>query len=97
MLFLALAGLALAAAAGVFQAINWAVLAKSLEDEEAARYFGLANIATAGASATAGAFGPVVDIAQRYVPGATYQVLFCICALIALSALWPARTLKNRA
>lgn len=88
---LAIAGIVLAAAAGAFQAVNWGVLAKSLKDTEAARYFGLANVATAGASALAGGFGPLVDVSQRFVPGATYQVLFVICALISVSALWPAK------
>ena len=88
---LAVAGLVLAAAAGAFQAVNWGVLAKSLKDDEAARYFGIANIATAGAGALAGAFGPLVDLAQEFVPGATYQVLFGICALIAACALLPGR------
>ncbi len=92
---LAIAGLVLAAAAGAFQAVNWGVLAKSLEDKEAARYFGLANIATAGAGALAGAFGPLVDVAERYVPGATYQVLFGICAVIAACALLPERRLAE--
>jgi len=95
LMILAVAGIVLAAAAGAFQAVNWGVLAKSLKDDEGARYFGLANIATAGASALAGAFGPLVDVAQRYVPGATYQVLFCICAVIAASALWPGRKVEQ--
>ena len=94
---LAVSGLVLAAAAGAFQAVNWGVLAKSLKDDEAARYFGLANIATAGAGALAGAFGPLVDVAQRFVPGATYQVLFGICALIAACALLPGRKTKAHA
>jgi len=94
---LAIAGVVLAAAAGAFQAVNWGVLAKSLRDDQAARYFGLANIATAGASALAGAFGPLVDIAQQFIPGATYQILFCICAAIAASALWPGRKVSSEA
>jgi MFS family permease len=89
------AGLVLAVGAGAFQAANWGELARELKDEEAARYFGLANVATAGASALAGALGPVVDIASRVVPGATYQVLFGLCALLALSALIPARTMST--
>lgn len=89
------AGLALAIGAGAFQAANWGELARELKDEEAARYFGLANVATAGASALAGALGPIVDIASQIVPGATYQVLFGLCALMSLSALIPARTMNT--
>jgi MFS family permease len=79
--------LILAFTAGAFQALNWGAIANALPDEEAARYFGLANIATAGASALTGLFGPLVDFANRFVPGATYQILFTICALVTLSCV----------
>ncbi len=84
---LAIPAFILAFMAGAFQALNWGVIANALPDDEAARYFGLANIATAGAGAMTGVFGPLVDIADRFVPGATYQILFTICALVTASCL----------
>lgn len=90
-LFAGAGGLVLAFAAGGFQAANWGMLARDLPEKEGARYFGLVNAATAGASAIAGAFGPLVDVASAAVPGATYQVLYGLCALVTLSALLPLR------
>jgi len=84
---LAVPSFVLAFNAGAFQALNWGAIANSLRDDEGARYFGLANIATAGASAMTGLFGPLVDLADRFVPGATYQILFSICALVTASCL----------
>jgi MFS family permease len=92
---LAIGGMALAGAAGAFQALTWALLSKCLRDEQAAQYFGVANIATAGAGALAGAFGPLVDVLQVFVPGATYQVLFGICALITATSVAPLRGRPN--
>ena len=48
---------------------------------------GLANVATAGASALAGLLGPVVDAANALVPGGTYQITFTLAALVTLVAL----------
>jgi MFS family permease len=87
------AGLLLAFAAGSFMAANWALLSRTMPDEEPARFFGLANVATAGASALAGAMGPVVDLGTRFMPGETYQVLFGLCCLVSLSALLAVRSL----
>lgn len=84
---LAIPSFILAFNAGAFQALNWGAIANALRDDEAARYFGLANIATAGAGAMTGIFGPLVDLADRFVPGATYQILFSICALVTASCL----------
>lgn len=86
---LAAPAMVLALAAGAFQALNWGTLSKSMPGEEAGRYFGLANVATAGASAISGIFGPLVDIMREYVPGATYQVLFVLCAIIAAAVTLP--------
>lgn len=86
---LAAPAMVLALAAGAFQALNWGTLAKSMPGDEAGRYFGLANIATAGASAVSGIFGPLVDVMREFVPGATYQVLFLLCALIAAAVTLP--------
>jgi MFS family permease len=90
-----ISGLVLAVGAGAFQAANWGLTARAVKADEGARYFGLANAATAGASALAGALGPVVDVASSVVPGATYQVLFGLCALVALSSLLTTRRMER--
>lgn len=87
LLLVGVAGAVLALGAGAFQAANWAELTDVIPEGQGARFFGVANIATAGASAAAGALGPAVDLANTWIPGATYQVTFGACALIALAAL----------
>lgn len=87
-------GLLLAVGVGAFQAINWGDIAAEIPDGEGARYFGVANMATAGASAAAGLFGPVVDVLHRYLPTTTYQATFTLAALLTLSALLPLRRIK---
>lgn len=88
-------GLILAVGVGAFQAINWGDIAAEIPDGEGARYFGVANMATAGASAAAGLFGPVVDVLQRFLPTTTYQATFTFAALLTLSALMPLRRIKS--
>lgn len=51
----------------------------------------MANIATAGAGALAGLYGPIVDIMNAVFPAGTYQVLFGLAAAVAALALLPLR------
>lgn len=91
------AGAVLAVGAGAFQAGNWALLSSVMPPGRGAQFFGLANIATAGASATAGLLGVVVDIGNHFLPGGTYQITFGVCTLIMLVALVPLRRLPKDA
>jgi MFS family permease len=88
-------GVAVIAGAGAFQAANWAVLSDSIPEGEGAEYFGLANIATASASALVGLLGPLVDLANAYVPVGTYPMIFTIAALCVLAAWLPVSRAKQ--
>jgi MFS family permease len=87
----AAAGLLVAVGAGAFQAVNWAAIAEEVPEGQGARYFGVANITTAGASAAAGLLGPLVDVVRSVAPFATYLTTFSLAAAITLAALVPLR------
>jgi MFS family permease len=72
LLFGSLMGMGSAAFAGA----NWALTADLAPEAEAGRFFGLANVGTAGATAAAGLFGPLVDWGNRMQPEAGYTLLF---------------------
>ncbi len=84
---LVVAGSALALGSGAFQAVNWALLGQHIPAGRGAQFYGLANIATAGASALAGLFGPLVDLGNLYLPSAGYLVVFALASLFTLSSL----------
>jgi len=65
---------------GVFLSANWALLTDLVPSEEAGRYLGLTNLATAGASALAGIGGPIIDVFNAQVPGRGYAVLYVLAA-----------------
>jgi DHA1 family tetracycline resistance protein-like MFS transporter len=85
------AGICLAVGVGAFQAVNWALLSDDVPEGEGARAFGLANVATAGAGALAGLFGPLVDLTDAVLPGGTYQLTFGLAALIVVASVLPLR------
>ncbi len=81
-------GVLMSLGSAAFASANWALTADLVPPQEPARFFGLANIGTAGAAAAAGLFGPLVDWANTLYPGAGYPALFVVAALAsALSAL----------
>jgi MFS family permease len=63
-----------------FSGANWAMTADLVPTNESARFFGLANIGTAGAAAVAGLSGPLVDWANGAQPGLGYTTLFLFAA-----------------
>lgn len=81
----------------LFSGGSWALLADLVPKDESARYFGLANLSTTGAAATAGLFGPLIDAAGRLAPGLGYTALFAAAALAFLASLLPLQqfTLKE--
>lgn len=87
----ALAGALMALGVGAFLSVNWALLTDHIPQGRGARFLGVANIATAGAGALAGLFGPIVDIANAVLPAGTYTVTFGLAAMIALASLLPLR------
>ena len=76
-----LSGGLMAIGSAAFASANWALAADLAPPHEAARFFGLANLGTAGAAAVAGLFGPLVDWANGLTPGAGYSALFVMAAL----------------
>ncbi|HKG26093.1 MAG TPA: MFS transporter, partial [Thermomicrobiales bacterium] len=84
-------GVILAIGVGAFQAVNWALLSDDMPEGEGARAFGLANIATAGAGALAGLFGPMVDVVDLVLPDGAYGLTFGLAALFVLASVLPLR------
>lgn len=86
-------GMFVAIGTGSFLAVIWALLSDDIPEGQGAQFYGLANLAVAGASAVAGAWGPLIDLAGRFLPGDPYRLSFTIATLISLSSLIPLRAL----
>lgn len=71
----------MALGSAAFSGANWALTADLAPASEAARFFGLANIGTAGAAAAAGLFGPLVDWMNSLAPAVGYSIIFLLSAL----------------
>jgi MFS family permease len=81
-------GSLMALGSAAFASANWALTADVTPEGEGARFFGLANIGTAGAAAAAGLLGPVVDWGNASSPETGYTALFMVAGLAcAASAL----------
>lgn len=70
---------------------SWASLADMVPGEQSARYFGLANLSTAGATASVGLLGPAIDSLERFSPGNGYTLLFVVSAIAFLASILPIR------
>lgn len=82
-------GVVLGVGIGLFLTSNWAIAIQHAPLEQAAKYMGLTNLATAGAGALSRLQGPLIDGLNAARPGAWwgYSMLFFMGALgIALSA-----------
>lgn len=78
---LVLVGGLVGASVGVFLTVNWAWAADLAPPDEAGRYLGLSNLATAGASALSRLLaGPLVDGGNALRSGLGYSVLFTVLA-----------------
>lgn len=69
---------------GVFLAVNWAWATDLVPAEDAGRYLGISNLATAGAGVFAGLGGPLLDFFNARQPGLGYPVLYGVAALCYL-------------
>jgi MFS family permease len=83
-------------ATGAFSSTNWALATDLVTKGKEARYLGLANMATAGAGALAGLFGPLIDHYEAISADLGYQVMLISClvffvigALILLRMKYP--------
>jgi MFS family permease len=82
-------GSVLGAGIGLFLTSNWALANSLAPQEEAGKYLGLTNLATAGAAALSRLEGPVLDTLNGAWPGAWigYRGLFifgAVCMLLSL-------------
>ena len=82
-IFAALIGMA----TGIFLSVNWALATDLIPKEEAGKYMGLSNLATAGASATSRLGGPLIDGVNYLLPGTFfgYPALFILASLLTFS------------
>jgi MFS family permease len=85
-------GLFIGAGVGLFYPANWALGTEIVPDDQAGRYFGLSNLAGAGAGAV-GAYigGPIADN-QGYV---LLFTIFGLLFLVSSLALWGVRGYKE--
>ena len=74
------------AATGIFISVNWALATDLIPGEEAGKYLGLSNLATAGAGAAARLTGPLIDGLNALNPGAFwgYPALFVVSGSLAV-------------
>lgn len=79
-------------AIGVFLSADWALMVDLVPADEAGRYLGLSNVATAGAGVLAVALGgPVADVVNGMLPGAGYRAVFLLAAVQFLVGAWCVR------
>ena len=78
---------AIGAATGIFLSVNWALATDLIPTQEAGKYLGLSNLATAGAGATARLAGPLIDGVNALRPGTYrgYPVVFVLASAATLA------------
>lgn len=71
---------------GLYLTSNWTVAVKLAPQDQAGKFMGLTNLATAGASAVGRLEGPFIDLANRLNPGAFrgYRFMFLFSVLCSL-------------
>jgi len=74
-----IAGSLIGIAAAAFLSVNWALATDLIPKEEAARFLGLTNLATAGGAALARLIGPVIDFFNLQSAGLGYSVMLGAC------------------
>lgn len=74
------------AATGVFVSVNWALATDLIPKNEAGKYLGLSNLATAGAGAASRLAGPLIDLFNGLRPGSYlgYPALFILASASTL-------------
>jgi MFS family permease len=78
------------AGVGLFLTSNWALANLLAPSDEAGKYLGLSNLATAGAGALARLTGPIIDIMNHAVEGMFYgyTLLFVLGVITALFSVF---------
>jgi MFS family permease len=79
-------GSVVGAGIGLFLTSNWALATGMAPSQEAGKFLGLTNLATAGAGATARLSGPLIDALNNAWPGAFagYMAMFIAGAVLTL-------------
>lgn len=80
---------------GLFLSANWALATDVSVGEEAGKYLGLTNLATAGGAAAARLNGPFIDLFNGLSAGSGYTFLFSACALSFLGGAWAITRVKD--
>ena len=81
-------GAILGLAGGAFAASTWAFLADEVPQGESARFYGIANYATAGAGAIgAGIFGVMIDVLNGWKYIAGYRALILIASVLLVVSM----------
>ncbi len=83
-------GVVLGVGIGLFLTSNWALAIQHAPLDQAAKFMGLTNLATAGAGALSRLQGPLIDGLNAARPGAWwgYTVLFLVAALGIVLSAW---------
>ncbi len=85
-------------AMGVFLSADWALMVELVPPDEAGRYLGLSNVATAGAGLLAVAIGgPVADLVNAASPGLGYRAVFALAAIEFVIGAWCVRHVREPA
>jgi len=85
-------------ATGIFVSVNWALATDLIPSEEAGKYLGLSNLATAGSGAVGRLAGPLIDGVNALRPGAYlgYPALFLLASASALLGTVLMLRIRNR-
>lgn len=76
----------MAIGSAAFGAGSWALLTDVTPSSDAGRLMGIANLSTAGAGATAGLAGPIIDAGNAIRPGAGFVIVLALSAATALAS-----------
>ncbi len=72
---------------GIFTSVNWAWATDLVPPDEAAKYLGLSNLATAGTSATSRLAGPIIDAVNARLANGGYLMLLLLAIVSVLVAI----------
>jgi len=92
------AGSLIGLAAGAFLSTNWALATDLIPQEEAGRYMGITNLASAGGGALARLIGPVIDFFNGLGTGTGYSVMLGSCFayfIIGSILIWRIQTTRH--
>jgi len=84
------AGLSVGLGGGLFITSSWALATQLVPKDQAARYLGITNLATAGGSAAARLTGPLIDGVNRLLNSDTlgYAGVYAVGGLLFLLSSW---------